>query len=369
MVINILANTSIMLLAIYIYFKLNNSTTQYYGQTLHQHLFYIGCVSIVGILLMSQAIVLSGVRFDFRGLLFALSIRYLGWRTTLPSILLLMGARFFWGPTYVSMLNVLLSAYYIVSLPVINHYIKGRYSVFTQLLILLTNTLAALAVISSSQLSGYVEAFQIIVFFWAINYFLLFLCYLIIDDLSSMVSKINQDCLTSLNNQRRFQEDLKIMNEIDDKITIGILDIDHFKAYNDRFGHEVGDLVLQKVSNILLLHTSNLVNGYRVGGEEFAIVIVGHSRRAAEQMIEKLHQDIMDVAIEGVVDSVIRPTVSIGVAHIQTNETAKEAYRRADIALYHSKNNGRNQVQVSINGSNPVQISSKANQEVDLRIL
>lgn len=359
MVINILVNAGVLLIAIYVYFKLNNSTTQYLERTFKQYLFYTACVSGVGMILMYYSIVISDVRFDFRSLLFALSIRYLGWKTTLPSIVFLMSARFLWGQNSVAMLNILMSIYFIVSLPLLVRFVKKRFSKFTQLFILLTNNLVAMAFFCFILLPDYLQTFQLMIFFAAINYFLLFLCQLIMDDLSSMVSKINQDCLTNLNNQRRFHEDLEILDEVNDKVTIGILDIDHFKAYNDSFGHEVGDLVLKKVSDTLQQHTSSLVNCYRIGGEEFAMVIVGHSRLVAERMIEDLHQAIMDLEIHGITESVIRPTVSIGVAHVKADETAKAAYRRADIALYQSKNNGRNQVQVA----------PKSSQSFDFKIL
>ena len=89
MVLNILANVGILLIAIYSYFKLNNSTTQYRNYTLRQRLFYIACVSVVGMALMYQSVVIAGVRFDFRVLLFAVTTNYLGWEITVPSMMIL----------------------------------------------------------------------------------------------------------------------------------------------------------------------------------------------------------------------------------------------------------------------------------------
>lgn len=358
MVLNILANAGILLIAIYSYFKLNNSTTQYRNYTLRQRLFYIVCVSVVGMALMYQSVVIAGVRFDFRLLLFAVTTNYLGWEITVPSMMILTLGRFVFGQDNVSCLNILMQSYFIVSLPLLQHYIQRYSSRFTQLFILLTNNIVAMCVVTIILLEDPIESFQILVVFTLFNYLLLVLSHLMIEDLRSMVVKINQDCLTNLNNQRRFHEDLQVIDEINKKVTIGILDIDHFKAYNDSLGHEVGDIILKRFAKVLLRHVSPLTNVYRVGGEEFAMIIVDQEPNVAEQKIEALHQAINEMEIIGIAETPVKPTASIGVAHIKKGETAKEAFRRADSALYYSKNNGRNQVQISTQVSQAVHIKS-----------
>lgn len=347
MVLNILANAGVLIVAIYFYFKINNSTTYYFKPSNTQHLFYIASVSTVGLILLNFSIVVADLRYDFRGLLFALAMRYIGWKTTLPSIFILLVARFFWGAADIAFANVFLSLYMILTLPLLMGYIKSRFSDFMQLTILLSNNILGTAFATFFLIENTVASGQIIVLFFGVNLFLLFLCQLIIDDFRSMVSKINQDCLTSLNNHRRFHEDLQILNEMRSSVTIALLDIDYFKKYNDNFGHDVGDLILKKVSETMQKHTSPNVNFYRVGGEEFAMIIVDHSTAVAESMVKTVHQAVSGADIDDIAEYVLSPTVSIGVAHVSQGESLEMAYKRADKALYLSKNNGRNQVQVS----------------------
>src|SRR5690606_17212738 len=116
-----------------------------------------------------------------------------------------------------------------LTLPLLMNYLKERLSNFAQLAILLANNLLTTTVVTFLLLEDRFLSAQIIVLYIAINYLLLFLSHLIIEDFRSMVSKINQDCLTSLNNQRRFHDDLQILNDLNDNITIALLDIDYFK--------------------------------------------------------------------------------------------------------------------------------------------
>jgi diguanylate cyclase (GGDEF)-like protein len=129
-------------------------------------------------------------------------------------------------------------------------------------------------------------------------------------------------------------------------ISVVILDVDHFKEFNDRLGHKCGDIVLQALSDLLRQDSrrSDIVSRY--GGEEFVIVLpntplaVGTAR--AEEwraMFENL-----EVAFEG---RLVRATFSAGVACLPQHGTTSEAIlRAADYALYESKANGRNRVTV-----------------------
>lgn len=129
-----------------------------------------------------------------------------------------------------------------------------------------------------------------------------------------------------------------------------IMDIDHFKEYNDNYGHPAGDDVLRKVGGVL----SEIAGEYsldtgRVGGEEFMLVgSVGSEAQAAE-ICEKLRQRVEELNIEHGYSKVLPVlTISVGAVFMGTGDKieAKDAYERADKALYVAKRSGKNKVEI-----------------------
>ena len=121
-----------------------------------------------------------------------------------------------------------------------------------------------------------------------------------------------------------------------------LLDIDHFKLVNDSLGHPVGDLVLKALAACLtraFLRRDDLVARY--GGEEFAIVVQGAHERDALKLADRLLAAVHALAVPSG-DTVVRPTVSVGVAPVVPGESAAVWLARADRALYVAKNAGRN---------------------------
>ncbi|KQW65440.1 GGDEF domain-containing protein [Methylibium sp. Root1272] len=122
---------------------------------------------------------------------------------------------------------------------------------------------------------------------------------------------------------------------------IGVVDVDHFKRVNDRFGHLIGDEVLLLMARILrgaFRHGDRL---YRFGGEEFVIVLRADSRVHASLALERFRAR-MEIFRFPQVGSV---TVSIGMTELRAGDTPSAAFSRADLAVYHAKQNGRNQLQ------------------------
>jgi diguanylate cyclase (GGDEF)-like protein len=123
-------------------------------------------------------------------------------------------------------------------------------------------------------------------------------------------------------------------------------DIDHFKAINDRHGHGVGDAAICHVTAL----SARVLRGYdalfRLGGEEFAVLVVGEHAENVGTMAERLREAV--VAAPLIVDGkAISMTVSVGVAALDAHDHKwEEILRRADEALYHAKQNGRNRVSV-----------------------
>jgi diguanylate cyclase (GGDEF)-like protein len=152
------------------------------------------------------------------------------------------------------------------------------------------------------------------------------------------------DALTGLRNRRYF--DLFLKNEIDRSqrfvrgLAIIILDIDHFKNYNDTFGHPAGDEALRLVSQCLIDNRRKADVVARIGGEEFAVILPETDLKGALDVAEKIRMSV--ASHTGLHRSV---TVSLGVSELQDPKSTFELLiEQADKALYEAKRMGRNQV-------------------------
>ncbi|NOQ45165.1 MAG: HDOD domain-containing protein [Desulfobulbaceae bacterium] len=160
----------------------------------------------------------------------------------------------------------------------------------------------------------------------------------------------NIDGLTEVNNHRYFQNflDLEINRSIRNGRTISILlaDIDHFKKFNDTYGHQTGDFILKEFCRV----TKEQIREYdliaRYGGEEFVFVLPETEPEDARTVAEKLCKAVADYAFDDG-ESVYHVTISIGVASARPSGRdfkKNEFVGLADEALYQAKGNGRNQV-------------------------
>lgn len=153
------------------------------------------------------------------------------------------------------------------------------------------------------------------------------------------------DQLTGLPGRRALLESFLGLGR---KYTIAMSDIDHFKTFNDRYGHDVGDSVLRTVAQTLAQTSVGRV--YRFGGEEFTLVFSGKSAEQAKPLLETLRQAIETYPLKVISDgkeTEVQVTVSFGVAE-KTSAFKKpdEVMKAADEALYQAKKNGRNRVEV-----------------------
>lgn len=154
------------------------------------------------------------------------------------------------------------------------------------------------------------------------------------------------DTLTSLYN-RRFQLEMlrNSKNRADrygEPFSILMIDIDNFKSINDQYGHNMGDLVLKKVSNVFIknVRASDIVS--RWGGEEFLILLPNTKLDGAVSIAERIRSQIETINIE----TLPKITVSIGVTSYKLSETIENLISRADKALYEAKVSGKNNVKV-----------------------
>lgn len=124
-----------------------------------------------------------------------------------------------------------------------------------------------------------------------------------------------------------------------------LLDIDHFKAVNDMFGHLVGDDVLRMVARTLAHNVRAFDSVGRWGGEEFAIVVQNAGTEALMALAERLRM-LVEQASLSVANEIVRVTVSLGATVACLNDTLSSLFERADQMLYFSKHHGRNRVSI-----------------------
>ena len=160
------------------------------------------------------------------------------------------------------------------------------------------------------------------------------------------------DALTGLPNRKHFNDQLERSmhqaKEGKEALCLVMADIDHFKKFNDNYGHLFGDQVLWLVANTLIECVKGRDIPARFGGEEFAIILPRTNIHGAK----KVGQDVrLRVASKKVIrkatgEELSSITISVGVAEYRRGEKAEDLIQRADNALYRAKNQGRNQVVV-----------------------
>nr|WP_314582922.1 PleD family two-component system response regulator [uncultured Pseudomonas sp.] len=165
---------------------------------------------------------------------------------------------------------------------------------------------------------------------------------------------MNSDGLTGLSNRRHFDEYLELewrraIRE-QTQLSLMMIDVDYFKAYNDNFGHLEGDEALRQVAKAIRASSSRPSDlPARYGGEEFALVLPNTSPGGARLLAEKLRQTVASMNIPHIAPSEGSSlTVSIGLATIvpPVGSHSRQLIQSADEGLYAAKHNGRNQVAV-----------------------
>ena len=157
------------------------------------------------------------------------------------------------------------------------------------------------------------------------------------------------DALTGLSNRRRFDEDLRVecasSARHDRPVSVLMVDVDHFKSYNDTFGHQAGDRALQAVGRLLGGSLRAGDGAYRYGGEEFTLILREAPAEDAAATAERLR-----AAVEHHFSGPDEPrtvTISVGVATAGASASPEALVAEADAALYEAKRGGRNRVRTS----------------------
>ncbi|WP_245453211.1 GGDEF domain-containing protein [Aquibium carbonis] len=179
---------------------------------------------------------------------------------------------------------------------------------------------------------------------------LMMLAVLVSEVLADATAKSETDPLTGLLNRRGFEARARLAGPIVGRsgvpASIVICDLDHFKSINDTYGHGAGDRVIAEFAKHLSAALGDNHVAGRIGGEEFAVILPGATATAGRLFAEAIRTAFAGAAIEGLPQA-LRPTASFGVAELRPDDTMSSMLRRADHALYHAKNDGRDCVRVA----------------------
>ena len=174
---------------------------------------------------------------------------------------------------------------------------------------------------------------------------------LVADAEQSLRALATTDPLTGLHNRRRMLDIARNAQANAMRhhrgLCVLLCDIDHFKNVNDGHGHEVGDLALQQVGQVLRASLRENDFVARWGGEEFLVLVVDADLDLAAQAAERMRRAVAQARVEVPAGPALALTVTIGVARLREGDTIDAAIARADTALYRGKADGRNRVTVT----------------------
>lgn len=161
------------------------------------------------------------------------------------------------------------------------------------------------------------------------------------------------DGLTNLANRKSFDEALEAAcaeaDATNKPLCLGIIDIDHFKGFNDTWGHQIGDQVLRYVSSVIGRMGAFPRLAARYGGEEFAVIFPAESTAVAHAVLEEIREEVSSRALKrrSTNEDLGAMTVSAGIAQRLPGEPSANLVERADTALYASKHAGRNRTTIA----------------------
>jgi diguanylate cyclase len=170
------------------------------------------------------------------------------------------------------------------------------------------------------------------------------------DSLSKSEERARTDALTGLPNRHALDEFFRVAQiaamEKGEPLSVLLIDIDHFKSFNDNFGHGVGDQVLRLMAKVLRERVRDIDLPARYGGEELIAVLPGADLAACAAVAERIRRSISECSITRRSTGEVLPsiTVSIGVGEFQMGEAMSDLIDRCDRALYLAKGTGRNRV-------------------------
>lgn len=353
-ILDMIANISILSTASYIFIKLIPKKKKITLNTKEQVLM-IGIAGLTGFLLMLFSIALPNkALLDLRHIILILMIYYFGNKFALPVVILMSALRFLLGVNPASIQTAIMYILFALFLPIIcKKVIKKVNNKYSVLLILNAICVSLIALNLQLLYQNLVSNSLIYIGLLILSSFVIIMVTAFIEDL--LTSRIlylevqehaRMDFLTGLYNMREFNEKWKNI-QLDKKINttaLMMIDIDHFKWINDNYGHSNGNFVLRQVATILKVKALDSELVYRVGGEEFCLILNDLPFSDQQKAAEKIRMSIANTSFLLENGDSIQVTASIGLAASTRNKDMKKLFRLADRCLYLAKDQGRNKV-------------------------
>ena len=165
------------------------------------------------------------------------------------------------------------------------------------------------------------------------------------EKLNESSKKLLHDALTGVGSRLAYDEqivqELARSSRYGSSLCYAILDIDHFKKINDKFGHNAGDKALKIVASLMTKQVRKSDYLFRIGGEEFVLLVTNTELSNAEALVDKIRTSVSETEFHFKQER-INLTLSAGVTTAKDNDEVHSIYERADSALYRAKNSGRN---------------------------
>ena len=164
---------------------------------------------------------------------------------------------------------------------------------------------------------------------------------------NALLEKALFDSLTGLRNRHHLEEALHTQMNLavhNSPLSCLMIDIDHFKAVNDNYGHEAGDLVIKNVAAIIQRAVRDLGMAFRYGGEEFLVLLSGSDEASAEACATEIYNNVRNMTLRSGLTDIGQVNVSIGIASYPQHAQSDSLLRAADAALYRAKELGRSRI-------------------------
>ena len=351
--LNLIANISILTTGSYLVVKFIPQKKDY-TLSLKQKLWLIGLTSMAAFLLMLFSVDLpEKVILDLRYIILILLVYYFGPSVSIPTAFLIAALRLLWGIHPASIRTAMM---YVVLGLLLPYACKKLAKQFNNYVVLLLLNAICVSFITLNLLFLYDDILLSIL----ISMSLLILSSIVMIAVTAFIGDLiknrylyleeqehaQMDYLTGLYNMRAFNNKWQTIQEDKSIKTTAfmMLDIDHFKWINDTYGHANGNFILRQLATILKIGAPDNELIYRIGGEEFCLILNNLSYAEQERAAENIRKSVAGKEFLLESGAGVNITVSIGLAASTQKKDMKKLFRLADRCLYMAKDQGRNKV-------------------------
>lgn len=350
---NVIANISILTTASYIFVKLI-PRKKIYTLNLKQKLWMIALACLTSFLLMLFSVDLpENVILDLRYVILILLVYYFGYSVATPTAFLMAALRLLWGINPASTRTTFMYILLGLVLPYVCKKLAEQFNKYAVLLML--NAIFVFTIMINLYLLYYDILFSatICIILLILSNSVVIAVTFFVEDLITFRSaylkeqeQAKLDYLTGLYNMREFNKKWQLIEEDDSIQTTAfmMMDIDHFKWINDNYGHANGNFILRQLATVLKVGAPDSELVYRVGGEEFCLILNNLTYTEQKRIAEKIRSSVAGKEFLLENGAGINMTISIGLAASTPKKDMKNLFRLADHCLYMAKNQGRNRV-------------------------